>query len=80
MRRTPHVGSGTGHGQITEAELLKMKKSGQFPDETVRIKGAPIHYVNTQKYYNNRYKGDSFRGTIIIVGVILSNFVSISLI
>ena len=23
-------------------------REGQFPDESVRIKGSPIHYVNTQ--------------------------------
>jgi hypothetical protein len=32
MRRIPRVGSGTGHGWIAQAELLKMKKNGQFPD------------------------------------------------
>ena len=46
MRRTSHVCSGTGHGRITQAELLKLQKSGQFPDESVRTKGAPVHYVN----------------------------------
>ena len=48
MRRRSYDGSGTDHVQITEDELLKLKKSGQ----------------------------DSVRGTIIIVRVILSNFVS----
>ncbi len=33
-----------GHGQIVQAELLKLQKSGQFPDEPVRIKGTPIYY------------------------------------
>ncbi len=28
-----------------EAELLKLQKSGQFPDELVKIEGAQIHYV-----------------------------------
>ncbi len=37
MRRRPCGGSGTGHGQITEDELLTLQKSGQFPDEPVRI-------------------------------------------
>jgi hypothetical protein len=27
-----------GLGQIAQAELLKLQKSGQFPDESVRIK------------------------------------------
>ncbi len=25
------------HGHVREVELLKLKKNGQFPDETVRI-------------------------------------------
>ena len=45
MRRTPRGGSGTGHGWIAQAELLKLPKSGQFPDELVKIQGAQIHYV-----------------------------------
>ena len=36
----------SGHGQIPQAELLKLQKNGQFPNEPVRIKGAQIHYVN----------------------------------
>ena len=44
-------GSGSIHGQIAQAELLKLQKSGQFPDEPVRIKGAQIHYVTSQTYY-----------------------------
>ena len=47
MRRTPRGGSGTGHGQIAQAELLKLQKTGQFPDDPVRIKGSPIHCVNS---------------------------------
>jgi len=50
VRRTPRGGSGTDHGQIAQAELLKLQKGGQFPDEPVRIKGAQIHYVDTQMY------------------------------
>ncbi len=34
---TPSGGSGIVHGQVTPAELLKLQKSGQFPDESVRI-------------------------------------------
>ena len=30
-------GSGRVHGSIAQAELLKLQKSGQFPDEPVRI-------------------------------------------
>ena len=29
--------SGRFHGSIAQAELLKLQKSGQFPDEPVRI-------------------------------------------
>jgi hypothetical protein len=50
VRRIPRVGSGTGHGWIAQAELLKMKKNGQFPDEPVKIKDTQIHYVNSQTY------------------------------
>ena len=84
MRRTPRGGSGTGHGQIAQAELLKLQKSGQFPDEPVRIKGAQIHYVDSVTPRRTRtdssHTGDSVRGTIIIVSVILSYFVSGNLI
>ncbi len=48
--RTPCDGSGTGHGQITQAEVLKMQKCGQFPDESVKVKVAQIHCVNSQTY------------------------------
>jgi hypothetical protein len=50
VRRTPSDGSGTGHGQVEKLELLKLQKSGQFPDESVRIKETQIHYVNSQSY------------------------------
>ncbi len=32
---------------FTEDELLKLEKHAQFPDETVRIKVARVHYVIT---------------------------------
>jgi hypothetical protein len=35
--RKPRGGSGNTHDQIALTELLKLAKSGQFPDETVRI-------------------------------------------
>ena len=50
LRRTSRVCSGTDHGRIAQAELLKLQKSGQFPDETVRINDTPVHYVNSQTY------------------------------
>ncbi len=40
MRRTSRDGSGTVHCYISQADLLKMKKNGQFPDESVRVKGT----------------------------------------
>jgi hypothetical protein len=48
VRRTPRAGGGTGW--IVQDELLKLQKSGQFPDEPVKITGAQMHYVNTQTY------------------------------
>ncbi len=42
--------SGRVHGRVTQAELLKLQKSGQFPDEPVRIKVTRIHYVICQTY------------------------------
>ncbi len=50
---------------MTESEVLKLQKSGQFPDELVKI---------------DRYKGDSVGGIVIIVSTIFSNFVRNSLI
>ena len=34
----PIDGSETDHGSIVQGQLLKLQKSGQFPDEPVRIK------------------------------------------
>jgi hypothetical protein len=31
LRRTPRVGSGTGHGSVAQAELLKLQKAVSFP-------------------------------------------------
>jgi hypothetical protein len=36
--KKPHGGSGKIHGLIALTELLTLQKSGQFPDEPVRIK------------------------------------------
>jgi hypothetical protein len=35
---------------MEEAELLKLQKSGQFPDELVKIEDVQIHYVASQTY------------------------------
>jgi hypothetical protein len=40
----------TGTTRIEEAEVLKLQKNGQFPDELVKIEGAQIHYVASQTY------------------------------
>jgi hypothetical protein len=80
VRRTTRDGDGTSHGQIAQAELLKLEKSGQFSDESVRIKASQIHYVTPRRTNNTKDKGDHVRGTIIIVSVIPSYFVSDSLI
>jgi hypothetical protein len=50
--------------------------------KSVRIKGAPIHYVNTpdELGITDIKETSRSRRTIIIVRVILSNFVSSSLI
>ncbi len=79
MRRRPYVGSGTGHSQIAQAELLKLKKSGQFSDEPVRIvKGAPIHYQCKRPDVLaiagiKETPHDTVRGTIIVCPLILGS-------
>ena len=42
MRRTPRGGSGSW---FALAEVLKLKESGQFHGEPVKIEGAQIHSV-----------------------------------
>ena len=63
MRRTPRGGSGTGHGHDAQAELLKLQKSGQFPDELVKTEGAQIHYVNVLAIAG--IKEIAFRGLLL---------------
>jgi hypothetical protein len=36
-KRKPSGGSGNTHDQIALTEFLKLQKSGQFPDEPVKI-------------------------------------------
>ncbi len=48
MRRTPPGGSGTGHDHVAQTDLLKLQKSGQFPDELVKRECAQIHCVSSQ--------------------------------
>jgi hypothetical protein len=35
---------------ITETELLKLQKNGQFPDDLEKTKVSQIHYVVSQTY------------------------------
>jgi hypothetical protein len=35
--RKPRGGIGTDHDHVAQAELLKLQKSGQFPDERLRV-------------------------------------------
>jgi hypothetical protein len=45
-----HNGSGRIHWKIAQDEILKIQKSGQFPDDPVRIKGVQNHYVTSQTF------------------------------
>jgi hypothetical protein len=49
-RRTPRGGSAKVHRLNVQAEFLKLQKSGQFPDELVKLKVAKINYVVSQMY------------------------------
>ncbi len=65
---------------ITVAELLELKERVQFPGESVKIEGAQIRIVAVRRTRNNCHKGDIMRGMIIIINVVLTYFVSSSLI
>jgi len=43
---------------VVQDELLKLQKSGQFPDELVKIEDAKIHYVVSHVLAITRHKGD----------------------
>ncbi len=68
--------------EVPQAQLLNLQKNGQFTDELVKIEDAQIHCLVSQTYHssNNSHEGDSVRGTIIIVCVVCSYFVSGNLI
>jgi hypothetical protein len=36
--------------RLTKNEAVVLQKSGEFPDEPVRIKGSQIHDVTSQTY------------------------------
>jgi hypothetical protein len=44
-------GSGTGHGHVTEVELLKLKKRGQFPDELENV----FYYEGIKRDLNRKH-------------------------
>jgi hypothetical protein len=50
-QRLPRDGSGRIHDLIALTKLLKLQRSGQFPDEPVRIKVGQIHYVTCLMYW-----------------------------
>jgi hypothetical protein len=49
-QKQPRRGSGIIHDLIVLTKLLKLQKSGQFPDESVRIKVGQIHNVTCLMY------------------------------
>ena len=51
LRRTPHGGSGTDHGSVAQAELLKLQQNGQFP------KLNNIQFITTDKAKSSRGGG-----------------------
>ena len=69
MRRTSCDGSGS-RGWITLVELLKLQENGQFPDESVKVKGVRIHSVGVCSIRNSRHKGNRVRVTIILVSTV----------
>ena len=52
VRRTPHDGNRTGCW-IVECELLKMQKSGQFPDESTKIHKPPTVFFLKENKKNS---------------------------
>ena len=71
MRRTPNDGNGIG--LFAKAELLKLQKSGQFPDEPAKIKGVQAHSDRVEAARgtrNSRHKGNIVGGTIIIISTV----------
>jgi hypothetical protein len=49
-QRQPRGGSGVIHNLIALTKLLNLQRSGQFPDEPVRIRVGQIHYVTYVMY------------------------------
>jgi hypothetical protein len=52
------------HGQIAEAELLKLQKSGQFACKNKRRTNSLCKHPDVLS--DNRQKGDSVRGAITV--------------
>jgi hypothetical protein len=62
------------------SQVITSAKRGQFPDESVKKKVTQIYYVKPRRTSNIKHKGDSVRGTIIIVSTVLTYFVSVNLV
>ncbi len=52
-------------------ELLKLQESCQFPGEPVNIKATNSPWRPSRRTSNSRHRGNSMRGTIIIVSTVL---------
>ncbi len=62
MRRTPF----DGYGWNTQAKLLKSQKSGQFPDESAKLKGT--HKSGKNKIvFRGSYDPRDFKGFVLIL-------------
>jgi hypothetical protein len=57
-RRMPSGGCGKVHCLNTRPELLNLQKSGQFPNELVKIEDTQIQYVVSQVIVITVIKGD----------------------
>jgi hypothetical protein len=55
--RKPRDASGTCHGRFSQVELLKLQKSGQFPDEPV---SAGLQKAKAKKKSSNTPPHNSF--------------------
>ncbi len=69
-----HGGNGTCPGYVTQVQLLSriQRKSGQFPDESAKIKFVHAHSVDDQMSINMRYERNRVRGTGIIISTVVT--------
>ena len=77
MRRTPFGEGGSVHRNLRRMNSSNCNKNDQFPDDPVKTKGIQIRYHgrHPRRTRNRRDKGDSIRGTIIIISVVKAYFV-----